>query len=90
MTELRMANASQRNIRSLSLNTIRCQKCGLDFDPRVQSAACHKKVRHYPIVRTSEWQQPPPAADKPRRRAPFQSDFMLLWDETQPYPRAPK
>jgi hypothetical protein len=32
-----------------------------------------------------EWQLPPAAsADKPKQRAPFQSDFMLLWDETQP------
>ena len=70
---------------------VRCPRCGGQFDPRVQSAACHNGVRHYPIARISEWQPPPVAlADKPQQRAPFQSDFMLLWDETQPYPRAPR
>jgi hypothetical protein len=64
---------------------VRCPRCGRQYDPRVQSAACHKNVRHYPIRRISEWQPAPIApADKPRRRADFQSDFMLLWDETQP------
>jgi hypothetical protein len=77
--------------RVLSPGMVRCPKCGQQFDPRVQSAACHKEVRHYPIKRISEWQPPPAApADKPRRRAQFQSDFQLLWDETQPNPRAPK
>jgi hypothetical protein len=28
--------------------------------------------------------------DKPERRAAFQSDFQLLWDETQLNPRASK
>jgi hypothetical protein len=63
---------------------VKCRKCGIEFDPRVQSAACHKAVRHYPIKRVSEWVPPPQGQDKPRRRADFQSDFMLLWDETQP------
>jgi hypothetical protein len=86
-----MTNASQRKIRSLSPFMVRCPKCDGQFDPRVQSAACHKGVRHYPIARVSEWQPPPPVlADKSKRRAAFQSDFQLLWDETQPNPRAPK
>jgi hypothetical protein len=71
--------------RPLSPGAVRCRKCGQQFDPRVQSAACHKGVRHYPIERVCEW-QPPPAAPAPKpRRADFQSDFMLLWDETQPH-----
>jgi len=75
----------------LSPGYVWCAKCGGQFDPRVQSHACHNGVRHYPIARISEWQPPPVAlADKPQQRAPFQSDFMLLWDETQPYPRAPR
>jgi len=86
-----MANASQRKIRSLSPFVVKCPKCGGEFDPRVQSRACHARVRHYPIKRVSEWQRPPAApADKPRRRADFQSDFCLIWDETQPHLRAPK
>jgi hypothetical protein len=61
---------------------VKCPKCGEEFDPRVQSAACHKKVRHYPIARVSEWQQPPSVSvDKPKQRAPFQADFRLLWNE---------
>jgi hypothetical protein len=70
---------------------ILCPRCGGQFDPRVQSAACHKGVRHYPIARVSEW-QPPLAAptDKPRQRAPFQSDFQLFLNETQPNPRVPR
>jgi hypothetical protein len=76
--------------RVLSPDMVRCPKCGGQFDPRVQSAACHKRVRHYPIRRISEWQPPLAApADKPQRRAPFQSDFMLLWDETPPKARVP-
>jgi hypothetical protein len=68
----------------LSPRSMRCPKCGGQFDPRVQSRACHKGVRHFPIKRVSEWQPPRAApADKPRQRADFQSDFMLLWDETQ-------
>ena len=75
----------------LSSGKVYCPKCGGQFDPRVQSRACHKGVRHFPIKRVSEWQPPRAApADKPRRRADFQSDFMLLWDETQPKPRAPR
>jgi hypothetical protein len=70
---------------------VKCRKCGQQFDPRVQSAACHAGVRHFPIKQTSGWQPPaqPSNSDKPRRRADFQSDFMLLWDETQTKPRAP-
>jgi hypothetical protein len=72
--------------RVLSPGMVRCPKCGTQFDPRMQSAACHKSVRHYPIARVSEWKPPAqPSPGKPRRRADFQSDFMLLWDETQPY-----
>jgi hypothetical protein len=70
---------------------IRCPKCGGQFDPRVQSAACHKGVRHFPLKCVSEWQPPLSVpADKAQQRAAFQSDFQLLWDETQPKPRAPK
>jgi hypothetical protein len=77
--------------RVLSFGMLRCAKCGGQFDPRVQSAWCGKKLHHFPVKQISEW-LPPPAvpADKPRRRADFQSDFMLLWDETQPHPRAPR
>jgi hypothetical protein len=67
------------------MSLITCAKCGQQFDASVQSAACHRGVRHYKIVRGSEsWAPPAASADKPKRRAPFQSDFMLLWDETQP------
>jgi hypothetical protein len=75
----------------LSPGMVRCPKCGGQFDPRVQARACHAGVRHFPIKRVSEWQPSPPAsAEKPKRRTPFQFDFQLLWDETQPYPRAPR
>jgi hypothetical protein len=75
----------------LSPNKVQCAKCGGEFDPRVQSAACHRGVRHFPVKRVSEWRPPLAApADKPDARPPFQSDFMLLWDETQPNPRAPR
>jgi hypothetical protein len=70
---------------SLSPGMVKCLKCGGQFDPRMQSAACHKQVRHYPIKRVSEWRPParPPAPDRPRELADRQSDFCLLWDETQ-------
>jgi hypothetical protein len=69
----------------LSPVKVKCAKCGTEFEPRCQSSACHRGVRHYPICRVSEWQPPLAApAGKPKRRASFQSDFMLLWDETQP------
>jgi hypothetical protein len=68
----------------------RCPKCGGQLDPRVQSRACHAGVRHFPVKRCSEWQPPLAApADEPKQRAPFQSDFQLFWDETQPRQRAP-
>ena len=74
----------------LSPYTVKCQKCGAEFDPRVQSAACHRKVRHFPVKRISEWQPPPnAAADKPKYKpkrhegVPFQGDFRTLWDERQ-------
>ena len=86
-----MANSSQREIRSLSPFMVRCSKCGAEFDPRVQARACHAGVRHFPIKGVSEWQPPPPvSAEKPKQRAPSQSDFQLVWDETQTKPRAPK
>jgi hypothetical protein len=71
---------------------VRCPRCGGQFDPRVQSSACHKGVRHFPIKRVSEWQPPalPLAPDKPRELADWQSDFILIWDETQPNRRASK
>jgi hypothetical protein len=28
---------------------VTCPKCGAEYDPRVQSAACHKGVWHYPF-----------------------------------------
>jgi hypothetical protein len=61
-----------------------CPKCGQQFDPRVQSSFCGKTIRHYPVTGISEWQPPMVALpDKPKQRAPFQSDFMMLWDERQ-------
>jgi hypothetical protein len=70
---------------------MRCPKCGDQFDPRCQSSACHRGVRHYPIKRVSEWRPPAiPAPDRPRELADRQSDFCLIWDETQPNPRAPR
>jgi hypothetical protein len=85
-----MANASQRKIRSLSPFAMTCRKCGTEYDPRVQSSACHAKVRHYPITQVSTWQPPPavPADKLPKQPAAFQGDFRSLWDEIQP--RAPK
>ena len=59
----------------LSPGYARCAKCGGQFDPRVQSAACHKKVRHYPVHRISEWQPPSVSVDQSKR---------------QPDPRSPK
>lgn len=77
--------------RLLSPGMVRCPRCGGQFDPRVQSAACHKGVRHFPLVRCSEWKPPPVVpADKPKQQAAFQSDFQLFWDETQPNPRTPR
>ena len=61
---------------------MKCSKCGNEFDPRVQAAFCGKRVRHYPVTRVSEWEPPKQLAPTPpKRRTPFQSDFMLLWDE---------
>jgi hypothetical protein len=67
--------------------TIRCQKCGGQYDPRVQAAACHAKVRHYPIAQVAYWQPPPNAAgDRPRYKpkwregTPPQGDFRTLWN----------
>jgi hypothetical protein len=76
----------------LSAGMMHCPKCRAQFDPRVQSAACHKGVRHFPIKRVSEWRPPalPPTPDKPPELADRQSDFCLLWDETQLTPRAPR
>jgi len=66
----------------ISPSTIRCPKCGAEFDPRVQSAACHKGVRHYPIVPGSEWWAlPARPADRPKQRPLFQWDFRELWNE---------
>ena len=67
----------------LSPGMVRCRKCGGQFDPRVQSAACHNRVRHYPIKRVSEWRPPPVPADKPKPWPPLQADFRSLWDERQ-------
>jgi hypothetical protein len=44
-------------------------KAAGQFDPRVQSAACHKKVRHYPIHRISEWRPPSVSADQSKRQS---------------------
>ena len=65
---------------------VACPKCGGQYDPRIQSAACHRGVRHYRIKRVSEWRPPPPLpvpAEKPKPWPPLQADFRSLWDERQ-------
>jgi hypothetical protein len=63
---------------------IKCPKCRREFDPSVQSAYCGKGISHYPIKRTDEHENIKIHAHEegPQPR-PFQSDFMLLWDERQ-------
>ena len=66
---------------------IRCQKCGQQFNPSTQFAACrgrgdplkHQSCIEVPSLALLSYE---PVAKKPQRQ-PFQSDFQLLWDERQ-------
>ena len=63
---------------------IKCPKCRSEFDPSVQAAYCGKGISHYAIQRTPEHENIKiHAVAKAPQRQPFQSDFMLFWDERQ-------
>jgi hypothetical protein len=63
---------------------IKCLKCRREFDPSVQAAYCGGSISHYGIVRTPEHENIKiHVIDKAPQRQPFQSDFMLLWNERQ-------
>ena len=64
---------------------IKCAKCGGVFDPRRQAAYCKGRghaVRHYPTLHVDmpEFEVQEQKAKTPKR-APFQSDFRLLWND---------
>jgi hypothetical protein len=63
---------------------IKCPKCRREFDPSVQAAYCGRGISHYGIMQTPEHENIKiHTANTKQQHVPFQSDFMLLWDERQ-------
>lgn len=64
---------------------IRCFKCGKGFDPECESAYCSPYYGHAPVAASGQ-KLTAALGDKikkpAKKKETFQSDFKLIWDET--------